>query len=173
MSSFSKKNFIHFERFVCVSRYKNVQVQCRAKYIDRRNLKVNAWVNLTEPVKSAWFDSTVSYKYTIHWHQIGQFRMDVCGYLNGTAASYMLDFFLPRVVNYTNLNHPCPYSGVVFFKTNNISAQVLSLPQILPAGRYRFHSKFITPDSRKADKLYNMYNTTLFFSVSDRRIEIV
>lgn len=142
------------------------------KYIDRKNVKLDVWYTLSETITKVWVETTVHYKYTAHWHRFAQFQTDICGFLNGSTASYLLDIVFSRLSNYTNTKHPCPFSGTMFFRANNISAQFMSLPQIMPAGLYRLGMNF-TGTNQASNMLHFLANWTLFFSVSDHRIEIV
>lgn len=78
-----------------------------------------------------------------------------------------MDWILPKMMKYTNLNHTCPYNGYVFLKVDNISLNDFAFPQLIPAGRYRTHISVQESD----DKI--LFNASLYFSVSDHRLVVV
>lgn len=79
---------------------------------------------------------------------------------------------ISKVLNYTNLSHPCPYNENIIIKINNISVDAIQIEPLLPAGRYRIDIN-LTKISHTYDPkyIYGMYS--MYGSVSDNRIEQV
>lgn len=167
VSSF-KKNHGHLERFSChVSSKKIGQYYCKVKYIDRENIKVLVWANLTEPLTAAHVHILAYYRYNT-WFKIADFWIDLCGWISGKEKAYVLDYLKPLIFKYTNLNHSCPYSGYLFGKVDNISLQLFTFPQIVPSGRYRIEVNVTEGDRNKP-----FASATIQSSISDHRIEVV
>lgn len=141
---------------------------CRVKYIDRNNLRGHLAIHLRRPLSAAWVHGVVYYKYLTYQKIATEYWDDLCAWLAGERESYFLDFLKPLISTYTNLNHSCPYTGLVFGKADNISAQKFIIPQIMPAGRYKVEAN-VTEGDRKT----SLAGLTLFFSISDHRIEVV
>lgn len=142
-----QKNRIHYEKLICKV-YPGGKVaahKCLTKYIDRNNVKVDSHVNFIEPLNNLW----------------AGIRLD------GKSKSFVLDWILPIIGKYTNVNHPCPYNSV-YIKPDNISVNGFAFPQIIPSGRYRINIKLAQGDERTVFKEGDLY-----FSISDHRIEVV
>ncbi|XP_037024080.1 uncharacterized protein LOC119065978 [Bradysia coprophila] len=164
------KNFIYFERINCrtYDGSKASAVQCRVKYIDRNHLKAFSSANLTEPVTGLWLRAAAYYKYATYQRISTEIWENLCDWIDGKRSSFFMDFLKSHILQYSNFNHSCPYSGFVFGKADNVSAQEFAFPEIMPAGRYRVDIN-VTEGGRKSLLL----GATVYFSVSDHRIEIV
>lgn len=157
-----------FERFEC-GNYPNATLQfskCDVRLISRKAMKFDIVGHLNHPVKSAFMHTVLYYRYNTYKKYAWDLWEDFCGYLDGSKKSYFLDFTLKRVLNFTNVNRPCPFEGDVFVKINNISLEKLPFEPLLPAGRYRLDINF-TDSSKK----HIIFTSKLFGSVSDHRIE--
>lgn len=130
-------------------------------------MKIDCWVNLTAPVDNVTVRVRVFYKFTTYQPFTGVFVEDICAWLDGSKRSFALNWIMPLVVKYSNLNHPCPYSGYGYFKVDNLSINAFSFPQLVPAGRYR-----IDVSAWENDK-YNIGNVSVFGAISDYRVVIV
>lgn len=70
---------------------------------------------------------------------------NVCDWLAGKARSYVLDWTIGRIIKHTNLNHSCPYSGLVYIKIDDVSINDTSIrtyipfEPLIPAGKYRIN----------------------------------
>lgn len=144
---------------------KVANLSCLAKYINRNNLKIDVRINLNSPISSIRTRGMIYYKYNTYQRVGGDVSIDICGWLNG-ESHFLLDWFLPKILKYTNLNHKCPYDGQVYFKANNISIDKFDYPSLLPAGRYRTDTIVFGQD----DKI--QLNFSLYFSISDHRINV-
>lgn len=82
--------------------------------------------------------------------------------------SYLLQWSLGKLQQFSNVNHPCPYNGTVYTKINSISDRELQFEPLVPSGRYRIDVN-VTNENRKIP----LFIGQVFFSVSDHRIELV
>lgn len=63
--------------------------------------------------------------------------MDFCGYMAETQKfDILLRTIMPVVERYSNINHPCPYSGNVTVRKMRITNKIFDRA-ILPSGQYR------------------------------------
>lgn len=92
---------------------------------------------------------------------------DMCGWIADKRHSFILDWTVGKVIQYSNMNHPCPYVGIVFIKVDNISMDTFVFDQLLPAGRYRIDFDISDEYQGKV----SMLTGKIFASVSDHRIE--
>lgn len=138
------------------------------KYISRDRLKFNVWGNLTRPVHDVLIHTAVYYKY--NGLTYNRFTVDFwdnpCDWIIGKAKSYVLDWTIGRVLNYTNMNHPCPYDGHLYLKIDNISVYHFPFEPLLPAGRFRVDCN--VTDTTRTNVLAM---ASAYLSVSDHRVE--
>lgn len=142
-------------------------VKCDVKLVARRTLKFDIVGNLTRPLRRAWLHAVAYYRYTNYQKYALDLWEDLCGWLDGKKKSYILDWTVKRVQDYTNVNHPCPIEGHVFVKTDNISLDKFTTEPLLPSGRYRLDVNFT--EGKKGNVLLM---AKMFVSVSDHRVEI-
>lgn len=142
-------------------------IDCKVKLIDRNNIKIDMSANISKPIHDVWFHVEPYYKFNRYTRIAGHIWENVCDWLTG-KKSILLDYFGPRVLEYTNINHTCPYTGYVFFKIDNISVQHLAFPQIMPAGRY-----MVELFATESDRSKVLGSVQIYSSVSDHRIEVV
>lgn len=134
-------------------------------------MKIDLHWNLTRPVHDAWIHGTWYYKF--NGLTYNRFPIDLwenlCDWLSGKSKSYLLDWTIGRAINYSNMNHSCPYHGYVFLKVDNMSVNNFPFePEtLIPSGRYRVDLDF-TEGNRVP-----IGNAKLYFSVSDHRLEVV
>lgn len=157
-----------FERVVCgqPSNSSAELLSCEMKHISRKNLRIDFQINLTEPVHDIWVHTVFYHKYNTYQKFPIDLWENVCDWLAGKSKSYVLDWTIGRVRRFANLNHPCPYEGLVYLKINNVSIDKFPIEPLLPSGRYRMDVNF-TEGNRK--KTY--VESKFFFSISDHRIE--
>lgn len=62
---------------------------------------------------------------------------NICAYMDGKARSFLLDYFMPKFVEYSKFNHSCPYSGDLIFKADRMAAGEVLANEILPTGQFR------------------------------------
>lgn len=125
-------------------------------------------MDLRQPLTAAWFHGVIYYKYYTYQRIATEYWDDACAWIAGKRTSYILDYMKPLISSYSNFNHTCPYTGLVIAKADNISVQRFVIPQIVPAGRYKVEVN-ITEGDRKT----SVVGLTMFFSISDHRIEVV
>lgn len=145
-------------------------LKCKMKYIDRDHLTIDVSCNLTEPVYNMYLHIEPYFKFNRYTRIAGHIWENICDWLGGKRSSFIVDYYVPIIVNNSNLNHPCPYSGYVFIKFDNISMKTFAFPQILPTGRY-YEDVYITESYGSKSKV--LINYKLYNSVSDHRIEVV
>lgn len=107
---------------------------CVIKHISRRNIKIHLENSFKEPLKTTWAHGVLYYKYTRYQKYAIDLWEDLCGSLAKTAHSYFMRFLLGYVMQYTNLNHTCPYYDHVILKVDNISMDRFIIEPLLPAG---------------------------------------
>lgn len=163
-------NELTFERVHCEQKDNNTiisDLHCEAKYIKRGFVRTYAYVNFSQPIHDCWVHFVSYYRYNPTSYQ--KFPVNLwenpCDWLKG-KKSWLLDWSVKRVLKYTNINHPCPYDGHVYFKADNISTNIFNIEQLIPAGRYRIDA-FLTDGS----KTNVLAKGQLYFSVSDVRVE--
>lgn len=140
-------------------------IKCDVKHISQRNLKIFLVFNLKRPVREAYVHTVTYYKYNTYQKYPIDLREDICGWLNGKSKSYLLDWTVKRVMNYTNL-HPCPLDGEISIKVNNISLDKFPFEPLLPSGRYRLDINVTEGNENNV-----IFMIKIFLSVSDHRIE--
>lgn len=143
-------------------------INCDVKYVSRDHLKFNVSVNLSEPLNDDWMHTVANYKFNQFSYQ--RFAIDfwdnACDWISGKSKSLVLDLTFGRVLNYSNVNHPCPYEGHVFLKVDNISIKHFPMEPLIPSGRYRVDANLTDGNRKKVLAMASMY-----LSVSDHRIE--
>lgn len=140
--------------------------KCEIKQISRRRLRIHFDANLTRPLRGAHIHTIAYYKYNTYQKWAIDIWEDLCGWLSGTKRSYIMDWSVKKVLNYSNFDRPCPLEGNLFLKLNNISMDKFPLEPLLPSGRYRFDVNLTD-----ANKIDVVVMGKLFFTVSDHRIE--
>lgn len=142
---------------------------CQFKYISHTHIKVHLWANLTRPLSDGLIHIQPYYKFNSFTYQ--RFGVDVwldpCKWLKGmTQFGFIFDWTIGRVLNYSNLNHPCPYDGHIYLKFDNVSVNTFSIEQLLPSGRFRIDGN-VTDPTRKIV----VASGSIFLSISDHRVE--
>lgn len=146
-------------------------LRCNLKHVSRTNVKVSAYVNLTRPVNTCFFHGIFYYKFngiTFHKFPI-ELLEDFCGWMNGTSRSYLMEWSFSKVLKYSNMNHTCPYVGPIWIKADSIREDSFTFENsLMPSGQYRVDLNVMEfPESVPYIK------TSLYFSISDHRIEKV
>lgn len=114
-----------------------------------------------------WVHTVFYYKYAYTYQKYAiDLWENMCDWLGKKTKSYLLDWTIGRAQRYTNINHSCPYEGVVYLKADNISIKQFPIEPLLPSGRYRMDIN-ITEGNRKT----SIFVGKVFFSISDHRIE--
>lgn len=94
---------------------------------------------------------------------------DWCGWMNGTARSFVMEWTFSKLLEYSNINHMCPYVGPVSIKVDSISEDTFTFEQsLMPSGKYRVDNDFMESPAGTP-----FMRASLYFSISDHRIEIV
>lgn len=109
-------------------------VHCDVKYIKRDRLRAYVYANISKPIHNAWVHYVLNYRYNrMTYHK---FPVDLwespCDWLGG-KKSWILDWTVGIVLNYTNINHPCPYEGHLYFKADNLSINTFNIEQLAPS----------------------------------------
>lgn len=80
---------------------------------------------------------------------------------------YFLKWTGENVRNFSNMNHPCPYSGSAWIDVKRIPLnRLIMLEPLMPSGRYRVDINVTNGYKEQA-----LAMTRLFFGISDTRIE--
>lgn len=160
---------------------------CEVRHIRRNILKVNISLNFSEPVYDFWLHSVFNFRFNRMIYQ--KFPIDlwvlkshllcififvlnnnclqenICGWMNHSTKSYIMDWTFGKVLQFSNLNRPCPLV-YLYLKFENISMSHFPIPQFLPSGQFRV-DHYITGGNRK-DVWVVMQS---FMSISDTRVE--
>lgn len=143
---------------------------CDIKYISHTHLKVHIWANITKPMSDGWVHIVGYYKFnTISYQRFGaELWVDPCAWLRGKSKhSFVFDWTIGRVLQYSNLNHPCPYEGHIYVKFNNLSTSNFPVEPLIPSGKYRIDVNVTNPTRKTV-----FATGSIYLSVSDRRVEI-
>lgn len=159
-----------FERVICKAHpgSKVSYAHCRVKHIDRAHLTVDAWANLSEPLKDIHLHGVAYFKYNTYQKIATEYYENLCDWLAGRHSSFLLDYTKPFMLKYTNFNHLCPYNGSVYVKIDNISEQAFPFPSLVPAGRYRIDFNFT-----EGNRSNILGGGSMYLGVSDHRVEVV
>lgn len=145
--------------------------------MNRSNLTINLSLTLSEPVQTMFIHVMFYYRYNgieykrfpiDIWENICEWRNNYQKQMNliERTKHYFLEWTLQKVMEYTNLDQPCPYIGEIYVKAVNISIERFVIPQFVPSGRYRVDS-WLTDGGRK----HIFISGKLYFAISDHRIE--
>lgn len=127
-------------------------------------------MNFTEPVNSMYIHTVFYRKYTANVYRKFPIDLweDICGWLNGTAKSWILDFSVGKILNQSNTNSiNCPFLNHIYMKADNVPLESFTFDFLFPDGRFLAEIDF---SNRKSGKSFA--KAMLYFSVSDRRVEI-
>lgn len=146
---------MRFEKFEC-SQYNEFCsiMECNTKPVSRHSVVLNLRCDLKKTIEQAKIRITLHVKLLNSYKQFLIDKLDdVCEFMSGKSSSKILNFFLPPVQKYSNLNHTCPYDGslnVVDFPTEHL----VKLQAFIPHGKYRIDLHVIEPKR----------NSTIFFA---------
>lgn len=138
------KNNVIFERleYQVLNRTLIKERYVEVRLIARNVIKVNASVELTEPVNRFWLHATLFYKYTIYQKYLIEVHDEVCQYLNVSvpfnALAQLAAWNVLEFIDDTNIEFEivCPFNGVLTVSNDGLNLSRLITP-LLPAGRYR------------------------------------
>lgn len=161
-------NKIFFEKLICKYQRgsKIGQYKCLVKYIDRNNVKMDVWGNLTEPVSSIRISTQFFYKYNTYQQAGGTLNIDICDLIKNGKRSVVNEFVFAKLSKFSNINHKCPYVGLIYGKSDNVSIDEFAYPQLMPSGRYRVDSSVFEDNNRI------LFNFSFYFSISDHRLDV-
>lgn len=130
---------------------------CVARHISHHHVKFHIEGDFIVPISSLWVHTVVYYKYNTYQKYAIDLWEDFCGFLNKTANSYFVKFIFGNIMNYTNLNYPCPYFDRFYLKVDNFSIEKLLIEPLVPIEfkKFRknaFHFKQLIYSVRKPKK---------------------
>lgn len=160
-----QRNKVFLEKVICKVQHgsKIDKYGYLVKYIDRTHLKIDVWGNVTEPINSIKTRSTIYYKHNTYQRFGGDINISICDLLTEEKRSPLLDFVFVKLTKYSNLN---PYNGYAYYKADNVSIDEFAYPYMMPAGRYRIDVSVFEDIERV------LFNTSIYFSISDHRIDV-
>lgn len=133
-------------------------------------MRVHLENSFKTPVTSAWAHIVVYYRYKTYQKYAIDLWEDLCGFLDKKAQSYFMAWAVSRVMNYTNLSHPCPYTENIYVKFNNVSIDAIQIEQLMPSGRYRLDINLTKKAHTFEPK--NVYGSYILYgSVEDNRLD--
>lgn len=169
-----QENKLTLERVVCAKSSPGSVVQsshCIFKHISRTHLKIEfSWI-FTRPVNGLWVRCVFYHKFNGITFQKFPIDLveDVCGWMSGTTKSFIMEWTFGKLLKYSNFNHTCPYVGPMWVRVNSFPEDAFDFEQaLLPSGKYRVENYFM--ESAVGDPFMN---ATLYFSVSDHRLQLV
>lgn len=133
--------------------------------LSRKHIRIGFDFNISEPIKTAYIHSVFYRKFNFYQKFPIDLEEDFCGWLNGTAQSYILDWTAKNFMQYSNTKK-CPFQGNTFIKIPNITLESIVLEPFMPSGRYRVDVN-LTNGDRDAFGIIKLY-----FAISDYRIEV-
>lgn len=68
---------------------------------------------------------------------------DFCGFMKGTAEAKVLAVLMPFIKQHSNIDHPCPYSGLIEIKEMPLGSHLLASHDI-PSGEYILRTQVIS-----------------------------
>lgn len=145
---------------------------CIFKHVSRTHLKMDFSVQLKKRVDTFWIRSVFYFKFNGITFQRFPIDLteDICGWINGTARSFVMEVAYSKLLKYSNINHTCPYdAGPIWIKVDSIPEDIFTFElSFMPSGKYRVDLDYMeSPSSAPFMK------AALYFSVSDHRIEII
>lgn len=125
-------------------------------------------MNVTETIHELWYRAKWYQKFNRYERIAGEMNENLCDWFLG-KSNFIIDFFMRELVQHSNINHSCPfYPGLYYAKVDKYNIQKVAFPQILPALRFRVDTNLTDRDPRKIHG-----GGSIYFSISDHRIEIV
>lgn len=130
--------------------------------------KADIYANFTEPINDLHIHVVLYYKYKYYQKYAIDLWEDLCGWMNKTKRSILLDytFGLKTMMPHLNLNQSCPISYFRFMG-ERLERDTLDFQPPLPSGRYRIDIN-VTGKSRDDNSFWVQF----WFSISDHRIEV-
>lgn len=142
------------------------------KKLSHTRVRTTFYANFTRPIKSLHVHAVLYRKFTANVYR--KFTIDgwenICGWLGGTAKSYLMDFTVGRFWNSSSTTtnvKKCPLVDHIYFRADNISLETYGLDFLFPSGRFRLD---VTYYENKGGQWIAL--TKGFFSVSEHRIEV-
>lgn len=159
MTVFCKKRVINIFKLLWFMQWKLDRVECP------RTACCVAHCNLTRPTRhkqlfnlDTFFDKpqtklhsrmVMFYRFKRYQRFLLDIELDWCDYLGPkTKLQPVIEAMVPFVVNNTNVIHPCPLVGHLYF--TNVAMDSRGLGGFrLPAGQYRFDSDVFNPITKE------------------------
>lgn len=126
--------------------------------------------DVLESLNEIHFHIMAFYKYQVYKPFPVNIWIDVCGWLNGTVKSSIMDWTVGRIVTqYNRKLKKCPImkrdNYTVNFYNMSLNSRFSMVP-LLSSGRYRLEFTFTEADRSKI-----LASAKLFFTISDNRLE--
>lgn len=90
---------------------------------------------------------------------------NVCEWLDGKTKSFALEWLIGTVRQYANINHSCPFEGLITMTMKNMSVNKFLLEPLIPVGRYRLD---ISVAEKRKDLIFSQQ---LYFNITEQKNE--
>ncbi|XP_055301633.1 uncharacterized protein LOC129568098 [Sitodiplosis mosellana] len=142
-------------------------MECDVRRISQQDMKIYIRFNFTEPMNTIWIHGIFYYKYISYQKFPIDLWEDYCAWVRGEKPTYFLKWTAENVRNYSNMNHPCPYSGTAWIDVKRMPLnRLIVLDQLMPSGRYR-----VDLNLTRGYKDQALIMTRFYFGISDTRVE--
>lgn len=139
-----------------------------AKLINEQEIRVDLEATSNRTINSVFVQYSLYSRYSTNGYRqlIADRVEDFCGYMKGDNGNIALSHIFPDYVQFTNVNHTCPYvPGYYFFKISNFTMNDYSHIIFAPSGKYRLE---ISAHDGYKGPMYGKVH--LYLSVSDQRV---
>ncbi|XP_055844865.1 uncharacterized protein LOC129911178 [Episyrphus balteatus] len=139
---------------------------CSVKAINRSTTLMNIIGNYTRPMHSFMINSQLFKKSEIKYRPfLVNVTDDYCDFMSKNKGGAYLKIVWPIIVDYTNMNHPCPYYGYHYIK--NLPVDEDKIPAVWPSGLFLLDVLFYEQNGTKINKILLSH---VYFEIKQRAI---
>ncbi|KAH8381488.1 hypothetical protein KR093_006395, partial [Drosophila rubida] len=150
-----------FTNFVCevFNKSRIVINECRLKAISRNTTLMNFNATLLHPLNDVILEAQIFKRANGYKPFLYKARIDCCQFFRKAYHPIVIGIY-KTFRNYSNMNHPCPYSGIIYTKGANLEYGML--PHALPTGQYLLNLTWIHYGTKTlTTNLYFMFTEDL------------
>lgn len=129
--------------------------------------RINLSFNLRQALKNIQVHFDTQFRYaTFQKFPINRWE-NLCDYLKGKRSEVLLAVVFSNLQNYTNVNHPCPYTTneTIFLKADRYEFDAFTFKYFLPAGDFRLNITYAEGAERNM-----VCRLQIHFTISDHRV---
>lgn len=138
---------------------------CNIRIIARNTFSINISNTLRNPIDNVHLHVVLFYKYNTFQKFLIDRWEDICGYFSGKVPSPVLDIIFSNTIQFSNINHTCPFNGSMTFSAPRYKMDNFIIEPLLPAGKFRADVSFTEGAKRNV-----VSHIKVFFAISDLRI---